>query len=201
VLRFLYLLALILTTSVTYWISKSLCKVWLETYQGALLITLCIFDWNVCRILVLDGLLHPHNSIPFVQMGRSIALYMVSLLLLSRDSCERAFISQLMYGKSYYDSEPRSRDPSIKFYLLHLKLIYKFSLVGGCLCCEVLLLPDCYNQSTNQTPSTDDSSVGYCILLTAIRNKLYLKTFNDGISYFWLSCSVRGDNTRRTETQ
>ena len=43
---------------------------------------------------MLDGLLHPTSSIPFVQMGRSIALYMVSLL--SRDSCERVFISQLM---------------------------------------------------------------------------------------------------------
>jgi hypothetical protein len=44
---------------------------------------------------VLDGLLHPHSSIPYVQMGRSIALYTVSLL--SRDSCERAFIIQLMF--------------------------------------------------------------------------------------------------------
>jgi len=84
VLQFLYLLVLILITSVTYGISKSLCNVWLETYQGALLIILRIFDWNVWRILVLDGLLHPHTSIPYVQMGRSIVLYMVSLL--SRDS-------------------------------------------------------------------------------------------------------------------
>ena len=87
VLRFLYLLVLILFTSVTYGISKSLCKVWLETYQGALLIIPSIFDWNVWIILVLDGLLHPHSSIPYVQMGRSIVLYTVSLL--SRDSCER----------------------------------------------------------------------------------------------------------------
>jgi len=67
----------------------------LETYQGALLIILSIFDWNVWRILVLDGLLHPHSSIPYVQMSRSIALYTVSLL--SRDSCERVFIGQLMF--------------------------------------------------------------------------------------------------------
>ena len=80
VLRFLYLLALILTTSVTYGISKSLCRFWLETYQGALLIVLSIFDWNVWRIWVFDGLLHPHSSILYVQMGRSIALYTVSLL-------------------------------------------------------------------------------------------------------------------------
>jgi len=44
---------------------------------------------------VLDSLLHPHSSIPYVQMGRSIALYTVSLL--SRDSCERAVISQLVF--------------------------------------------------------------------------------------------------------
>jgi len=43
---------------------------------------------------VLDGLLHPHSSIPYVQMGRNIVLYAVSLL--SKDSCERVFISQLM---------------------------------------------------------------------------------------------------------
>ena len=29
---------------------------------------------------MLDGLLHPHSSNPYVQMGRSIALYTVSLL-------------------------------------------------------------------------------------------------------------------------
>jgi len=45
-LRFLYLLVLILITSFKYGISKSLCKVWLETYQRALLIFLSIFDWN-----------------------------------------------------------------------------------------------------------------------------------------------------------
>ena len=94
VLRFLYFLVLILITSVTYGISKSLCKVWLETYQGAILIILSIFDWNVWRILLFDGLLHPHSSIPYVQMGRSTVLYTVSLL--SRDSCERVFIGQLM---------------------------------------------------------------------------------------------------------
>jgi hypothetical protein len=67
----------------------------LETYQEALLIVLSIFDWNVWRILVLGGLLHPHSSIPYLQMGRSIVLYTVSLL--SMDSCERVFSSQLMF--------------------------------------------------------------------------------------------------------
>ena len=95
VLRFLYLLMLILITSFTYGISKSSFKVWLETYKGTLLIILSIFVWNVWRILALDGLLHPHSSIPYVQIGCSIVLYTVSLL--SRDSCERVFISQLMF--------------------------------------------------------------------------------------------------------
>jgi len=49
---------------------------------------------------VFDGLLHPHISIPYVQMGRSIALYTVSLL--SRDSCECMFISQLMFLSSNF---------------------------------------------------------------------------------------------------
>jgi len=44
---------------------------------------------------VLDGLLHPYSSIQYVQMGHSIALYTVSLL--SRDSCECAFVSRLMF--------------------------------------------------------------------------------------------------------
>ena len=44
---------------------------------------------------MLGGLLHPHSSTPYVQMGRSIALYAVSLL--SMDSCERVFSSQLMF--------------------------------------------------------------------------------------------------------
>ena len=44
---------------------------------------------------MLDGLLHPHSSIPYVQMGRSIALYTVSLL--SVDSCERAVIGRLVF--------------------------------------------------------------------------------------------------------
>ena len=44
---------------------------------------------------MVDGLLHLHSSIPYFQMGSSIVLYTVSLL--SRDSCEHVFISQLMF--------------------------------------------------------------------------------------------------------
>ena len=55
--------------------------------MGALLIILSIFDWNVWRILVLDRLLHPHISIPYVQMGRSIALYLVPLCGKRADRC------------------------------------------------------------------------------------------------------------------
>jgi hypothetical protein len=41
---------------------------------------------------VLEGLLHPHSSIPYVQTGLIIALYMVILFL--RESCDFVFISQ-----------------------------------------------------------------------------------------------------------
>jgi len=44
---------------------------------------------------MLDGLIQHHSSIPYVQMCRGIALYMVSFL--SVDSCERAFIGKLMF--------------------------------------------------------------------------------------------------------
>jgi hypothetical protein len=35
---------------------------------------------------VLEGLLHPHSSIPYVQTGLIIALHMVNLF--SKDSCD-----------------------------------------------------------------------------------------------------------------
>jgi len=56
---------------------------------------------------VLDGLLHPHSSIPYVQMSCCIALCTVSLL--SRDSCERAFIALLHKIKTM----PVVTDPGI----------------------------------------------------------------------------------------
>jgi len=43
---------------------------------GALLIILNIFDWNVWRILVMNGLLHPH-----VQMGRSILRTVIDMFV------------------------------------------------------------------------------------------------------------------------
>jgi hypothetical protein len=55
-----------------YFYFRSSCRVWLETYHGAFAINLKAFDWYVCDILVLDGLAHPHNSIPYVHMGFSI---------------------------------------------------------------------------------------------------------------------------------
>jgi hypothetical protein len=50
--------------SVSYGMRKSLCKVTFDMYQGALASFLNVLDWNVWRIFVLEGLLHPHNSIP-----------------------------------------------------------------------------------------------------------------------------------------
>jgi hypothetical protein len=62
-------------TSVTYFMPKSLCKVTFDKYQGALANFLNVLDRNVWRIFVLEGLLHPHSSIPYVQTGLIIALY------------------------------------------------------------------------------------------------------------------------------
>jgi len=44
---------------------------------------------------MLDCLIQTHSSIPYVQMGRSIALYTVSFL--SEDSCDLAFSGKLMF--------------------------------------------------------------------------------------------------------
>jgi hypothetical protein len=44
---------------------------------------------------VLEGLLHPHSSIPWVQTGLIIALYMV--IFVSRGSCDFVFISRFIY--------------------------------------------------------------------------------------------------------
>jgi hypothetical protein len=46
----------------------------LETYHGAFVVILKVFNWYVWRILVFDGLAHPHNSIPYVHVGFSMAL-------------------------------------------------------------------------------------------------------------------------------
>ncbi|PNF41058.1 hypothetical protein B7P43_G07663 [Cryptotermes secundus] len=51
-------------TSVTHGMLRSLCMVAFDTYQGALTSFLSVLDWNVWRIVVLEGLLHLHNSIP-----------------------------------------------------------------------------------------------------------------------------------------
>jgi hypothetical protein len=35
-----------------------------DTYHGAPVIRLRVFDWNACSILALDGFAHPHSSMP-----------------------------------------------------------------------------------------------------------------------------------------
>jgi hypothetical protein len=50
--------------SITYGMRKSLCKAMFDMYQGALANFLNVLDWNVRIIFVLEGLLHPHSSIP-----------------------------------------------------------------------------------------------------------------------------------------
>jgi hypothetical protein len=66
-------------TSVTYGMFKSLCKIRFDTYQGISANFLKVLGWNVWRIFVLEGLLPPHNSIPYVQTDLIIALYMAIL--------------------------------------------------------------------------------------------------------------------------
>jgi hypothetical protein len=53
--RFLWFFAYVLMTSVTYGRRKSLCKVTFDMYQGALASFVNVLDWNVWRILVLEG--------------------------------------------------------------------------------------------------------------------------------------------------
>jgi hypothetical protein len=62
--RLLWFFAYVLMTSVTYGMRKSLCKVMFDMYEGALANFLNVLDWNAWRIFVLEGLLHPHSSIP-----------------------------------------------------------------------------------------------------------------------------------------
>jgi hypothetical protein len=49
-------------------IIKSSCRVWFETYHGAPDIIRSVLDWKDWSILVFDGLLQPHNSIPYVHI-------------------------------------------------------------------------------------------------------------------------------------
>ena len=60
-----------------YGMLRSVCNVWLLTYRGAFVISLSIFDWKACNILVLDGLPQPHSSIPSVHVGFSTVLFWV----------------------------------------------------------------------------------------------------------------------------
>jgi len=74
------------TTSRTYGIFKSSCRVKLDTYQGALVIIRRIFDCAFCNIAWLDLLAQPQISVPYVQIGFIIVLYIRSLFAI--DSCD-----------------------------------------------------------------------------------------------------------------
>ena len=73
-------------TSRSYGILKSSCRVNLDTYQGALVIMRRIFDCAFCSITLLDLLAQLQISIPYVQIGFIIVLYIKSLF--SIDSCD-----------------------------------------------------------------------------------------------------------------
>jgi hypothetical protein len=55
-------------------IPRSAWRVWLDTNHGTFVIERNIFDWNVCRTFVLEVLLQPHSSIPYVQIGFNMIL-------------------------------------------------------------------------------------------------------------------------------
>jgi hypothetical protein len=92
----LYLLAWSVISSGRNWILMSLWNVRFKTKQGAPLIILRVSDWYVWSIFVLDGLLHPHNSTPYVQTGLSIVSYMVNLF--STQSFDFLFFSQYQFS-------------------------------------------------------------------------------------------------------
>jgi len=74
------------TTSRTYGIFKSSCRVKLDTYQGALVIMRRIFDCAFCNIAWIDLLAQPQISMPYVQIGFIIVLYIRSLFAI--ESCD-----------------------------------------------------------------------------------------------------------------
>ena len=74
------------TTSRTNGIFKSSCRVKLDTYEGALVIMRRIFDCAFCSIAWLDLLAQPQISMPYVQIGFIIVLYIRSLFAI--DSCD-----------------------------------------------------------------------------------------------------------------
>ena len=66
-------------TSRTYGILKSSCRVKLDTYRGAFVIMRRIFDCAFCSTAWLDLLAQPQISMPYVQIGFIIVLYIKSL--------------------------------------------------------------------------------------------------------------------------
>jgi len=78
-LRYVLFRAVFVMTSLMYVMLRSVCNVWLLTYRGAFVMSRNVFDWKACNILVLDGLLQPHSSIPYVHIGFILVLYSSSL--------------------------------------------------------------------------------------------------------------------------
>ena len=55
--------------------ARSLQSVEFDTYRGASAIDRSILDWHLCRIAILELLMQPHSSMPYVQMGFIATLY------------------------------------------------------------------------------------------------------------------------------
>jgi hypothetical protein len=70
-IRFLCFFANSCMTFVTYGMWRSLCKVWLDMYQGAFAIFLKVLDWNVWSIFVLEGVWKIYELFPsWMEWGR-----------------------------------------------------------------------------------------------------------------------------------
>jgi hypothetical protein len=67
-------------------IFRSVWIVWFDTYQGALRMHRRTLDWNLWMRTMLEAFADPNTSMAYVNVGRRIVLYTVSLL--SRESLD-----------------------------------------------------------------------------------------------------------------
>jgi hypothetical protein len=65
-------------------IFRSVWIVWFDTYQGASRMNRRTLDWNLWMRTTLEAFADPHTSMAYVNVGRRIVLYTLSLL--SRES-------------------------------------------------------------------------------------------------------------------
>ena len=98
-------------TSWTYGTFKSSCRVKLDTYQGV--IRRRIFDCAFCSIAWLDLLAQPQISMPYVQIGFIIILYIRSLFAMDSCDClpssqDTFFLLPAQFASSSWQCSPSS---------------------------------------------------------------------------------------------